>query len=113
MNGLADYCAANLNSLGLKYVIWKQRINTGGGWRGMENRGSITQNHFDHVHITFKGDFRATDPSGATFDQSTNPASSIPGWAIGIIVLNVVVFAALAALVVVIVRVRAARDVRE
>jgi len=113
MNSLADYCAGNLNSLGLSYVIWKQRINTGGGWRQMENRGSITQNHFDHVHITFKGDFRATDPSnGANFNESTTP-SSIPGWAIGIIVLNIVVVAALAALVVVIVRVRAARDVRE
>lgn len=37
------------------YVIWKQRINSldGRGWRTMENRGSITQNHYDHVHGAF------------------------------------------------------------
>lgn len=37
------------------YVIWQQRINSldGRGWRTMENRGSITQNHFDHVHVSF------------------------------------------------------------
>ena len=39
--------------LGIKYVIWKQRINSGSGWRAMANRGGITANHFDHVHITF------------------------------------------------------------
>ena len=55
MNNMADFIAANLGPLGLEYVIWKQRIFTTGlkYWRGMENRGSITQNHFDHVHITF------------------------------------------------------------
>lgn len=37
------------------YVIWRQRINTrdGRGWRMMEDRGSITQNHYDHVHVSF------------------------------------------------------------
>lgn len=39
----------------LEYVIWRQRINTrdGRGWRMMEDRGSITQNHYDHVHVSF------------------------------------------------------------
>lgn len=37
------------------YVIWRQRINTrdGRGWRMMEDRGSITANHYDHVHVSF------------------------------------------------------------
>jgi hypothetical protein len=37
------------------YVIWKQRINynDGAGWQWMEDRGSITQNHYDHVHTSF------------------------------------------------------------
>ena len=37
------------------YVIWRQRINTidGRGWRTMADRGSITQNHYDHVHVSF------------------------------------------------------------
>jgi hypothetical protein len=34
-------------------VIWRQRINSGTGWRAMEDRGSITQNHYDHVHVSF------------------------------------------------------------
>lgn len=37
------------------YVIWRQRINSrdGRGWRQMEDRGSITANHYDHVHVSF------------------------------------------------------------
>ena len=37
------------------YVIWKQQINynDGRGWLWMEDRGSITQNHYDHVHTSF------------------------------------------------------------
>jgi len=37
------------------YVIWQQRINSldGRGWRAMADRGSITQNHYDHVHVSF------------------------------------------------------------
>ena len=33
----------------------KQRINynDGRGWQLMEDRGSITQNHYDHVHVSF------------------------------------------------------------
>jgi len=101
MNSLADYCAANTRSLGLKYVIWKQRINSGDsrGWRAMANRGSITQNHFDHVHITFTGSSctgkncagaRATDPGQDSFSQSTSALASTPSWAIGVIVLSVI-----------------------
>jgi outer membrane murein-binding lipoprotein Lpp len=55
-NALGDSIAAwalkNQSKLGVKYVIWKQRINLGSGWRPMEDRGSITQNHYDHVHIS-------------------------------------------------------------
>ncbi|MFI6601642.1 coiled-coil domain-containing protein [Nonomuraea sp. NPDC050536] len=55
-NTLGDQIAAwalkNQDKLGVKYVIWKQRINMGSGWRAMEDRGSITENHYDHVHIS-------------------------------------------------------------
>lgn len=37
----------------ITYVIWRQRYNDGSGWDPMEDRGSITQNHLDHVHVTF------------------------------------------------------------
>ncbi|MEV0616974.1 hypothetical protein AB0I81_26890 [Nonomuraea sp. NPDC050404] len=49
---IADWAIKNKDKLGVKYVIWKQRINQGSGWRGMTDRGSITENHFDHVHIS-------------------------------------------------------------
>jgi len=99
MNSMADYIAGNLRSLGIRYVIWKQRINSGTGWRSMADRGSITQNHFDHVHITF------SNPSASAVAQSTEDFSvagdstdmpdptepALQPWAIGVIVALVVV----------------------
>ncbi|GAA3080306.1 hypothetical protein [Streptosporangium carneum] len=49
---IAAWAIANKDRLGVKYVIWRQRINSGSGWRGMSDRGSITANHFDHPHIS-------------------------------------------------------------
>ncbi|WP_230420855.1 hypothetical protein [Actinomadura soli] len=51
---VAAYAVAHARRLGISYVIWRQRIwnARGGGWRPMEDRGSITQNHYDHVHIS-------------------------------------------------------------
>ncbi|WP_327590109.1 hypothetical protein OHA25_26050 [Nonomuraea sp. NBC_00507] len=49
---IAEWAIKNMDKLGIKYVIWKQRINHGSGWSGMSDRGSITENHFDHVHIS-------------------------------------------------------------
>lgn len=55
-DAIAAWAVANAKELGIHYVIWKQRIwnieRAGEGWRPMENRGSITQNHWDHVHIS-------------------------------------------------------------
>jgi hypothetical protein len=51
---IADYLIKNQGSLNVKYVIWKQRIwMPGQGWKGMEDRGGATANHFDHVHASF------------------------------------------------------------
>lgn len=50
---LAQCALDNMEALGVKYVIWEQRINFGSGWRPMEDRGSVTANHFDHVHVSF------------------------------------------------------------
>jgi len=51
---VAQYAISNAKRLGISYVIWKQHIWNirFPGWRPMENRGSITQNHYDHVHIS-------------------------------------------------------------
>ncbi|MFC5996536.1 hypothetical protein ACFQE5_20220 [Pseudonocardia hispaniensis] len=50
---IAQCALRNKKALGITYVIWKQRINYGDGWQRMEDRGSATENHFDHVHISF------------------------------------------------------------
>ncbi|MBG0832810.1 hypothetical protein HS041_34485 [Planomonospora sp. ID67723] len=49
---IAAWAVKNRNKLGVKYVIWRQRINHGSGWRFMSDRGGVTANHYDHVHIS-------------------------------------------------------------
>lgn len=50
----AAYAISHASALGIKYIIWRQRIYDlrSPGWRAMENRGGVTANHFDHVHIS-------------------------------------------------------------
>ncbi|EON66226.1 hypothetical protein W97_05619 [Coniosporium apollinis CBS 100218] len=58
---IAEWVMNNRASLGLKYVIWGQKIwnpsqdavKPWSQWRGMEDRGSITANHWDHVHVSY------------------------------------------------------------
>lgn len=53
---VADYVQAHASELGVTYVIWRQHIwsvaRADEGWRLMEDRGSATQNHDDHVHVS-------------------------------------------------------------
>jgi hypothetical protein len=51
---VAAYAIQNSSRLGIMYIIWKQRIYDlrRPGWRMMENRGGVTANHFDHVHVS-------------------------------------------------------------
>lgn len=51
---IAKYLAANAGSLGVDHIIFEQKIWTPANptWRPMANRGSITANHFDHVHVS-------------------------------------------------------------
>ncbi|MBW8482072.1 coiled-coil domain-containing protein [Actinomadura parmotrematis] len=53
-NQVAAYAIAHAGALGIKYIIWRQRIYDlrSPGWRAMEDRGGITANHYDHVHIS-------------------------------------------------------------
>ncbi|GAA3686496.1 hypothetical protein GCM10022267_86750 [Lentzea roselyniae] len=53
-NALADHVLANRRAFGVTYVIWRQRYNDGSGWSVMEDRGSPTANHMDHVHVSFQ-----------------------------------------------------------
>jgi hypothetical protein len=50
---LAACALTNRAALGVTYVIWRQRINFGNGWQPMEDRGGVTANHYDHVHVSF------------------------------------------------------------
>lgn len=52
-NSIAEFLLANKSRLGVTYVIWQQRYNDGNGWSYMEDRGSSTANHYDHVHVSF------------------------------------------------------------
>jgi hypothetical protein len=58
MHDLANYLRANASKLGIKYVIWNKRYSSGGEWRKLKDQGSITANHQDHVHITFRRGFK-------------------------------------------------------
>ncbi len=44
--------------LNVTYIIWYQRIwsvdRAREGWRRMEDQGSLTANHKDHVHVSFR-----------------------------------------------------------
>ena len=57
-NAIAEYLIANHERLGVKWLIWYQRIYsfTPGkprGWQNMPDRGNATTNHKDHVHVFF------------------------------------------------------------
>ena len=53
---IAEFVRANADALGVSEVLWSQQIWTversSEGWRWMEDRGSTTANHYDHVHVT-------------------------------------------------------------
>ena len=53
-DAVAQWAINNMGAYDITYVIWKQRIWLAGssGWRAMEDRGSVTANHYDHVHIS-------------------------------------------------------------
>ncbi len=53
---IAKYLVANAKTFNIDHIIFEQKIWTPGSpkWRGMADRGSTTQNHFDHVHVAIK-----------------------------------------------------------
>ncbi len=58
-DAIAAWVRDHYGELGVSEVIWSQRIWTversSDGWRWMEDRGSTTANHYDHVHVTVYG----------------------------------------------------------
>ena len=55
-NGIRDFLLKNAKTLGVDHVIWRQHIYYPNGTsEPMENRGGLTANHFDHVHVATIG----------------------------------------------------------
>lgn len=52
---IAQWLVDNRMALNINYIIWEQRIYMAseGSWKDMEDRGSVTENHFDHPHVSF------------------------------------------------------------
>jgi hypothetical protein len=72
---IAAYVIANSARLGLRWVIWRQRVFnvTYGYWRDMDDRGNPTANHMDHTHILFK-DLPYRAPDGKPEPVAPEPA---------------------------------------
>ena len=60
---IAQYAIQNMASRGISYIIWKQRFyapfdskyGPANTWNPMSDRGSVTENHYDHVHVSMNG----------------------------------------------------------
>lgn len=76
---LAAYARSHAQELGIDYVIWWQRIwsvaRASEGWRPMADRGGVTENHRDHVHISVRPDAAAQSMAddGASCDDYAFP----------------------------------------
>ena len=60
---IAEYAIQNMASRGISYIIWEQRFyapfdskyGPANTWNPMPDRGSVTDNHYDHVHVSMNG----------------------------------------------------------
>lgn len=60
---IAEYAIQNMARRGISYIIWKQRFyapfdskyGPANTWNPMPDRGSVTENHYDHVHVSMNG----------------------------------------------------------
>ena len=58
---VAQYAINHIEENGISYIIWKQRFyapfdniyGPANTWNEMPDRGSVTENHYDHVHVSF------------------------------------------------------------
>ncbi len=87
-NRLSAYLQEHAAALGVKYIIWEQRIwsveRADEGWRPMADRGSPTQNHMDHVHLSLTGDGSSAIPAegaGCAPAPATGEVG-LSGWAL-------------------------------
>lgn len=86
-HNIAAWAEANAKKIGLSYEIYEQQIwnvaRAAEGWRRMENRGSETANHQDHVHLSFLGKGvlgKVGDWAKGAWDGATDMLSSPFEW---------------------------------
>ena len=82
---VAQFAIDNMQAAGITYIIWKQRFYMGveniygpaNTWNKMPDRGSKTENHYDHVHISFgaskgSGELKGVDDSSSSSSSSSS-----------------------------------------
>lgn len=83
-DAIAAWAIQNAEQLGICYVIWEQRIwgQYRPKWIPMADEGNNTENHFDHVHISFETEgWQGRGPAGdcgysAPQSQPRNPVAA-------------------------------------
>lgn len=82
---IRNYIWRNRSRLRLRHVIWEQHITSTvtspGARRKMADRGDVTQNHMDHVHVLFfAGNYQApeSDPETETEEDQEEESSEEP-----------------------------------
>lgn len=78
---IAAYLLQNAAIYNITYLIWKQRIwkadEASKGWQAMEDRGSPTANHYDHVHASFKANITIRETGNGILPDIPNPLDDV------------------------------------
>lgn len=74
-NSIAGFLIANASALGIDYMMWRQHIWQGDGWRPTRNYGNWTDNHMNHIHVKVFGNHV---PTGTLTAPENLPDSQMP-----------------------------------
>ncbi|GBF17371.1 peptidoglycan endopeptidase RipA precursor [Rhodococcus sp. Br-6] len=76
---IVAYFQTHKDALNVEDLIWQQRYWSGADWSDMDDRGTPTENHYDHVHVTVAGGGtpNASTIYGAAPGASESTASAI------------------------------------
>lgn len=77
------YLYGNRDYFNIQYFIWRQQyIPAEGTPNMMDDRGDLTQNHFDHIHVTVH-EGSGYPSGGQSFGTAPEGGSAVPGAASG------------------------------
>lgn len=75
---ILEYLYGNRDYFQVEYFIWRQKyIPAEGEGNIMEDRGSPTQNHYDHIHVTTIG--HGFPKEGQKYGEAPEGGSEVPG----------------------------------